>query len=222
LEVTRCIRSQKGRRIAPPLLLQLLIKKVKRSVLLSLIPSTLFLFGADAFAQSSVTAIDAYSTQVTKYSRSHKSTAIMAVDVSDYEKGSPANWRVFKTQADYEAYAKEHDIYTEATNWRQGGRVVLSEFGYSSPSGDWSRAVKNYFRSDGTLAKAESEMRTFVNNCVIRKRLYYGADGALIQKTTNYSDLFTNRPKKPCEAMGSGDVTYFTSVEKLPFAKLLR
>jgi hypothetical protein len=182
---------------------------------------TVFIVASIGFGQSSVRDIDAYANKLDSFSRLHKSAAITAADVSDYRTKSADDWRVFKTQAAFRSYTKKNEVYTTADNWKQNGKLVKSEFGYSSPSGDWSQAVGNYFRSDGSLAKASSEMRTFVNNCVIKKNFYYDANGKLISKTAKYFDVRTNRPKRPCEAMGSGEVTYYTSVSKLPFAKLM-
>jgi len=173
------------------------------------------------FGQSSIREIDAYAKKLDSLSRLHKSAAITAADVSDYRTKSSDDWRVFKTQAAFRSYTKKNEVYTTADNWKQNGKIVKSEFGYSSPSGDWSQSVDNYFRPDGSLAKAASEMRTFVNDCVIKKNFYYDAIGNLISKTAKYFDVRTNRPKKPCEAMNSGDVTYYTSASKLPFAKLM-
>lgn len=182
---------------------------------------TVLIVASIGFGQSSIRDIDAYAKKLDSFSRLHKSSAITAADVSDYQTKSADDWRVFKTQAAFRSYTKKNEVYTTADNWKQNGKLVKSEFGYSSPSGDWSQAVGNYFRPDGSLAKASSEMRTFVNNCVIKKNFYYDASGKLISKTAKYFDVRTNRPKKPCEAMGSGEVTYYTSVSKLPFAKLI-
>jgi hypothetical protein len=195
------------------------MKRFKLSLFVFL---TVLIVSPTGFGQSSIREIDAYAKKLDSFSRLHKSAAITAADVSDYRTKLADDWRVFKTQAAFRTYTKKNEVYTMADNWKQNGRVVKSEFGYSSPSGDWSQAVGNYFRSDGSLAKASSEMRTFVNNCVIKKSFYYDASGKLISKTAKYFDVRTNRPKKPCEAMNSGDVTYYTSVSKLPFAKLLQ
>ena len=194
---------------------------MKRFVLVLLVNSTVLILASVGFGQSSIVQIDAYAKKLDSYSRLHKTTAIIVADVSDYRTGSNENWQVFKTQSSFRSYTKKNDLYTTAYNWKQNGKVVKSAFGYSSPSGDWSQSVNNYYRSDGSLAKAASEMRTFVNNCVIKKTFYYDSEGTLIHKTARYFDVRNDRPKKPCEAMNSGDVTYYTSVSKLPFAKLI-
>ena len=199
----------------------LLTAKIKRFALILAGNLAVLILVSIGFAQSSVNDIDAYVKKLDSFSRIHKNAAIVAANVSVYRTMAADDWRVFNTQASFRSYAKKTDLYTTAFNWKQNGKVVKSEFGYSSPSGDWSQSVDNYFRPDGSLAKAASEMRTFVNNCVIKKSFYYDGSGRLISQSAKYFDVRTNRPKKPCEAMNSGDVTYYTSASKLPFAKLI-
>lgn len=171
--------------------------------------------------QSTVRDIDRYVRTVERTVRSGK--PVIFADTKDYEE-SRSKWKRFASEASLEKFREKTETYSIAYCWKKGGRFVAVNFTDFSPSGDWAQYTFHFFRPNGTLARVDSEMRTFMGDYIIRRSWYFNAAGRRIGRTTRYLDLTTKKPKAPTDDMKDANNGYlkfdhFMSVSKLPFAK---
>lgn len=203
----------------------------KRSFLI--IALLLFGFQNLSFAQTNKKAeirrIEAYCKTIDAFVKRNKTPHLVFADISDYNDDSKEKWRKFASAKALEKYRETTaETYKIAYNWRKNGKLIHSAFTLSSASGDWAQYVYHYFRTDGTLAKVKSELRTFYGDLIVLQTLHFDKKGRLLRKTIQYKDLRTGKPTKPekeylegtTDFVGGKD--YFKKVSKLPFAKLLR
>jgi hypothetical protein len=172
--------------------------------------------------------IDSYVKTLDAFVKNRKPHLIFA-DTSDYEAESKPQWQKFASEKALEKFREEQrETYAIAFNWRQKGKIVKTNFTLFSPSGDWTQYVFHNFRPDGSLAHAQSEMRTFNGDLIIIQDFYFDRRGRLLKKSVKYRDLQTQKPIKPTkeflETRGnfSNDVEYYKKVSKLPFVNLLK
>jgi hypothetical protein len=189
--------------------------------------TTILVLCLGAFAQKATptSAIDSYVAGVKRITAVKKSPKIVVADTKDYEQ-EKSNWQKFASESVLEKFRKKTETYSIAYNWMNAGKLVASSFTDFSPSGDWSMYTFHYFRPDGTVAKVESEMRTFNGDYIINHSFYFDEKGSQLKKTSRYRDLTTQKPKKPTKEMldessGMGEVVFYKSTDKLPFAPLL-
>jgi hypothetical protein len=178
--------------------------------------------------KAEIKRIDAYSKTVDTFVGKNKSPHLIFADASDYSENSKPDWRKFASERVLEKFRETTETYTIAYNWLRKGKLIKANFTLFSPSGDWAQYVYHYFREDGTLAKAESEMRTFNGDLIVIQDFYIDAKGKLLKKTVKYLDLQTQKPIKPTKeflennASFINDAEYFKKTSRLPFAALLR
>jgi hypothetical protein len=210
--------------------LEFLIMK-KHGVLLFFFLIFVFSFlpiSAQTNKKAELKRIEAYCKTVDAFTKRYKNPQSIYADTSDYNENSKPKWRKFASEKALEKFREKSETYTIAYNWLQRGKIIKSNFTLFSPSGDWANYVYHHFREDGTLAKAESEMRTFNGDLIIIQDFYFDRNGRLLKKTVKYLDLQTQKPIKPTkeflENKGdfSSDVEYFKKTSKLPFAQLLK
>jgi len=186
------------------------------------------LVSAQTNKKAEIKLIDAYSKTVDAFVKKYKSPHLVFADVSDYETNSKPKWKKFASEKALEKFRKTTETYSIAYNWRKNGKIIMSSFTLFSPSGDWAKYVYLFFREDGTLAKSETEVRTFYGKLSILQDFYFDGKGRLLKKTREYKDLTTDKPIKPTEddidtnsySIGKGN--YYKTTSKLPFASLLR
>jgi hypothetical protein len=203
---------------------------MKRNVPL-IIVFLFFSFQNIAFAQTNKTVeikrIKAYCKTVDAFVKPRKNPHFVFADISDYNDDSKGKWRKFSSDKSLEKFRERNETYTIAYNWRKNGKLIQSNFTFFSPSGDWAQYVYHYFRPDGTLAKVESDMRTFYDDMIILQTIYFDSKGKQIGSTNIYKDLRSKKTKKPSkeflrdfEGIKNGK-DYFKKVSKLPFARFL-
>lgn len=204
------------------------MKKRGRFVFFFVIFAFSFLpIAAQTNKKAEIKRIEAYCKTVDAFTKRYKNPQLIYADTSDENESKP-KWRRFASEKVLENFREKTETYTIAYNWLQRGKIIKSNFTLFSSSGDWAQYVYHYFRKDGTLAKAESEMRTFNGDLIIIQDFYFDRNGRLLSKTTKYLDLQTIKPIKPTkeflENKGdfSNDVEYFKMTGKLPFARLLK
>lgn len=145
------------------------------------------------YAQNSVAEIDKYVRTIKKVTAVTRNKIVVA-DTGDYENGK-SDWRKFASEKDLEKHRETSETYSIAFNWKKGGKLVASHFTEFSPSGDWTQYTFHYFRPDGTLAKVESELRTFYGDWIVTRSYYIDTRGRRIKRTSKYRDLNTGKPK---------------------------
>jgi hypothetical protein len=188
----------------------------------------ILVFSALAFAQTDKTAevkiIDTYVKKIDAYVKSHKSPDLVFADTAALE-ATKSKWKLFASEKALDDFRKKSETYEIAYCWRQSGGIAENSSTLFSPSGDWVHYVYHYFRADGSLAKVESDFRSFNGDIIIEQSLYYSSAGKQLKKTTQYRDLKTHKFKKPDSAanfassMNKFDV--YKTTKKLPFASLI-
>ncbi len=173
--------------------------------------------------------IDAYVKTLDALVKKAKAPHLIFADTSDYNEGGKPKWQKFANEKALEKFRTEtSETYTIAFNWLQRGRIVKSNFTLFSPSGDWTQYVFHNFRADGSLAHAQTEMRTFNGDLIIIQNFYHDRAGRLLKKTVKYRDLITDKPIKPTReflknnADWLNDTEYYKKTNRLPFANLLK
>ena len=172
--------------------------------------------------------INDYVKRTDAFTKRYKNPQLIYADISDYNDDSKSKWRKFASEKALEKFREQTETYTIAYNWLQKGKIIKSNFTLFSPSGDWTNYVYHHFREDGSLARAESEMRTFNGDLIIIQDFYFDRQGRLLKKTVKYLDLQTKKPIKQTKEFLAGkaefsdDVEYYKKTSKLPFANLVR
>jgi|CXWL01.1.fsa_nt_gi hypothetical protein len=173
---------------------------------------------------SEVKKIDAYCKAVDAVRKKRKSPELVFADIADMNEDKE-KWRKFASEKALEKFRETTETYSIAYNWRNGGKIVASNFTLFSGSGDWAKYVYHYFREDGSLARVESELRTFYGDFIVIRRRYFDTGGRQISSSIKYLDLKTKKPKKPEDGGVMGDdpkeIDYYRKTSKLPFAHLL-
>lgn len=183
---------------------------------------------ATLFAQSGKTAdvksIDAYCKTVDAVRKKRKTPELVFADIAEMD-SDKGKWRKFASEKALEKFRETTETYSIAYNWRSGGRIVASNFTLFSGSGDWVKYVYHVFRDDGTLARVDTDFRTFNGDFKVIRRRYFDRDGKQISRSAQFLDLKTGKPKNA----GSGvmgddpsDVDYYKKTSELPFAHLLQ
>jgi hypothetical protein len=188
-----------------------------------LISLAVFSATAQTRATAATRAIDKYVKSLEALSDSKKEPDLVmadTADTADIEADKPA-WKRFESTAALEKAREEKETYTIAYSWKKNGKLAATNFTYFSPSGDWSQYVYHYFREDGSLAMVSAELRTFMDDCVIKQKFYFNPSGKRLRKTINYYDLTTDKPKKRCLGADALKFEYFASAAKLPFSALI-
>jgi hypothetical protein len=176
---------------------------------------------AQTAKKAEIKRIDVYCKTVDALVKHSRNPQLIYADTSD--EGSKPKWRKFASEKVLEKFRETSETYSIAFNWQKNGKIVHSNFTLFSSSGDWTQYVYHYFRPDGTLAKVESEMRTFYGDLIILQSLYFDNKGKLLRKTIRYQDLQTKKPKKPTKEILESNqdfvsgVDYFKKTSKLPF-----
>ena len=196
---------------------------MKQIIHVSLIGAFVLGLSAAVFAQiAEIRRIDAYVRSVE--AAKNKRPDLVFADVSDYTTNEKAKWRKFGSEKALDKHRESSEAYTIAYVWRKGGKLNASNFTLSSPSGDWVKYVYHYFREDGTLARVESDYRTFNGDFMVVRRRYFDRAGKQIKNSVKFLDLKTRKSKDASSGvMGVDpeDLDYYLSTNKLPFADLL-
>ena len=184
-----------------------------------------------------VVAIEAYCKELDSYQKRSPNQARWFGDVAPWDQSgtrlnAPAvQWKEFKSRKARESAASDNNLFDVADLWMRDGKVVIAEYGSSSPSGDWSQSVTYYFRDDGTLAKMRSvyagfNLNPFANLEEFGARLVqtriYDASGKRLQKRLQCFELNEKRRQRKC----SGDYSryegkVYRTVQSMPVYRLL-
>lgn len=168
-----------------------------------------------------IAAIEAYSKQMDAYVKRNSRGGRFFGDMSNYdEPDAPARWQEFRNKR----ALRRAEVYSAATAWMNpAGVLLVADFSLTSPSGDWAQDNIYYYRSDGSLAKLHSEMRTFFGDVIIIRDRLYDSNGKLLQEKTKHLDLQTRKPKKVKEGeYADFPPEVYAKTSNLPFYALLK
>jgi hypothetical protein len=148
-------------------------------------------------------------------------------DVSDYLAKKRGKWRRFASEKALEMFRKKIEIYSDiAYVYETGGRIVAVNYMVSSPTGDWTKDVYQYYREDGSLALANIHFGTFIDSdgYKLDRYMYFDQNGRSIGRFDKWSNL-SDEKIEPIEDGDTADlrekIDYYMTVSKLPFAPLL-
>ena len=171
--------------------------------------------------KAEIKRIDAYCKTLDSFVKKYKGAHLVYADVSDYNENKP-QWRKYNSEKEFEKARETVESYNIAYIWRKNGKIVMTNFTFSSPSGDWAHYIHHYFREDGTIAKVEAQLNTFYGNMTVLRQFYFNRKGSLLRKTTKNLGLETQTPKKSeGQDFYDNEVKIFKKTSKLPFASLL-
>jgi hypothetical protein len=166
--------------------------------------------------------INAYVKTIDALVKRNKNPNLVFADVSQTTK---PKWQKFASEAALNKQRKVKEAYEIAYVWQKSDKVAQVSTTQFSQSGDWVQYLYGYYREDGSLAKLESDFRSFHGNVIVEQDRYYDKNGKQISTTKRYKDLNTQKPKKFDPSMGfesmGQDFTIYKTTKKLPFASLI-
>ncbi len=168
--------------------------------------------------------IDAYTKKIDSITKFQKDPTLIFADISQTSK---PKWRKFTSTKTLEKFREKTETYSISYNWTKNHRIVISTFTFFSESGDWANYVYYYFRQNGTLAKIETEYRTFYGHFVAIQNIYFSPNGKLINKTIKYYDFDDKPIKTPTEWLPDNkdqmsDFNFYKTIAKLPYSHLVK
>lgn len=172
-------------------------------------------------AQRQLGGIASYVGRIDLFTKNKRNRFRIFADVSSATANEKSRWMEFKTQAAMEAAGTGDNLNEQAFVWRDKGNVVCVKLTQTSPSGDWVQFVVYYFRADGSLAKLDAELNTFYGDVTVKRTRSFSETGRLLQSTTKYFDLKSQKPIKEPKDFYNKPVAVFTNVGRLPFSHLL-
>ncbi|MEP6849372.1 MAG: hypothetical protein ABI999_10985 [Acidobacteriota bacterium] len=185
----------------------------------------LTLFTVSVYTQrvktSEVKQIDSLAKAIERGTNRRKEPDLVFADTGEFDENKP-HWQRFGSTKELDKSRETKESYSIAYTWRSKGKLTASDFSFFSPSGDWTQYVEHYFRADGSTALVKAELRTFMDDCVIKQKYYLDKRGKRFRSTVNYFDLNTNKPKHRCLGADALKFDFYKSVRKLPFAQLLK
>jgi hypothetical protein len=192
----------------------------KKNVLLLILLFALF---NQIQAQTETAAqIDKYTKTISSFMKKTKQRIFADVS-SNWKKPS---WKELKTEKLRDNADTGENLNENAYVWMKDGKIVSASFTFQSPSRDWAHFVTYYFRSDGTLAKAESLLNTFYGNVTAERNYYFDTKGRILNRNAKYLDLTTQKPINLKERIKTQEfideeVKFFKDTNKLPFIRLM-
>lgn len=192
-------------------------KKIISSFALSFI-----LFNQIEAQTKTLAQIDEYAKTISSWMKKTKQRIF--ADVSS--DGKSANWKEFKTEKMRDNADKGDNLNENAYVWTKAGKIASTTYTFQSPSRDWAHFVTYYFRTNGTLAKAESDLNTFYGSVTVKRNYYFDFKGKILKQDVKYFDLRTQKSINLKERQKDGEfidekVKFFKNTNKLPFIKLL-
>ncbi len=170
-----------------------------------------------------IASIDAYTKKVDAYVKRNKAPQLVFADTAS-QTSTRSKWRQFDSEKALDKFREKSETYEIAYCWKQSGRITEVSTTLFSGSGDWVNYVYHYFRADGSLAKVESDFRTFYGDLIVEQEMYFSAAGKQLKKATRYRDLKTKKFKKvdpKSDPISLSKFDIYKTVKKLPFAPLL-
>ena len=166
--------------------------------------------------------IEDYAKTIEDFVEKEGKPHLVIADVSDYSKDENPVWKKYASETEFEKARETEEAYTIAYIWKKDSKIVQVNFTYSSPSGDWVEYYFQTYRADGSLAKLDRELRTFMGDIIVNRIQIYDETGKLIKETKNYRNLDTKKTIKPTDNYQDVEAgqTYL-QINKLPFANLL-
>ena len=161
---------------------------------------------------------------IERYVESHLNQARYFADTNDDPREGSPRWRELKAKKPGVHPADGLGYYTTARVWKRAGKTALVQVIVSSPSGDWSRGARYFFREDGTLSGIESILNTFYtedgSSLRVTQDRFFDRSGRLLSQATSFSDAKTGKKLKSA-SYRKNEAPVFKRLSALPFYALL-
>lgn len=166
-----------------------------------------------------VKPIEAYAEIIEAFVLKEGKPHVVFADISDYNKSETPIWKRYESEEEFEKDRETNESYTIAYLWKKDGKYVAVHFTYSSPSGDWAEYYYQTYRSDGTLAKVNRELRTFMGDVIVNRIEIYDEKGKMLKESRSFRDLNTKKAIKEADAnyMKIEAGTVYKNLSDLPF-----
>ncbi len=143
-------------------------------------------------------------------------------NMASMEQEAKDDWRGFRTAKERDKATTDDNLFETADVTLRDGKVLLVKFMFTSPSGDWAHYIDACYRTDGTLARAVAELRTFNGNMRVVRTIYFSTKGRESKSQTSYFDLDNGKKKQPTQgSFLDQEPTLFLKTAELPFSRLL-
>jgi len=146
-----------------------------------------------------------------------KKEADFIVGVSSQGSANSNGWRLFHSENELQKTWEEEGNKDAAFVWLNQGKINSTNFTLQSGSGDWALYTHHCFRQDGTVARIESELRTFNGNMIARRKWIFDPNGEKKKFTEEFLDLNTEKPKQPDADFEDRETPLCRKVTDLPF-----
>src|SRR5215510_14122889 len=203
--------------------LEVMAKRLSFSVFICITLAVLALAQTNSSADkqirdAEIARIKTYCLELDDYAKRNLKLGRLFGDVSSGMEGEKSQWREFKSEEEREEVVTEND---KANVFAKDGAVVLANYTFQSPSGDWAHYVNYYFRTDGALAKIHARLNTFYGNMIVIRERFYDPKGKLLSSSQQFLDLETKKKKKPGADFEDETIPLYRTVKALPFYTLL-
>src|SRR5215510_1577797 len=205
--------------------LEVMAKRLSFSVFICITLAVLALAQTNSSADkqirdAEIARIKTYCLELDDYAKRNLKLGRLFGDVSSGMEGEKSQWREFKSEEERDEVVTEND---KANVFAKDGAVVLANYTFQSPSGDWTHYVNYYFREDGALARIHARLNTFYGNMTVIRERFYDPKGRLLSSSQQLLDLETKKRKKPGTDGEFIDepIPVYRTVKALPFYKLM-
>jgi hypothetical protein len=155
---------------------------------------------------SLIKPIEAYVKKVENFVKGEGNPHVIIADSSDYNGNNKPIWKKHLSEESFKTARNKKEFYTIVYIWKRNRKVVQTSFTYFSPSGDWVQYVYYIFNEDGSLAKVDRELRTFMNDIIVNRIHFYDKKGKLLKTIKNFRDLSTRKLIKAPKSFEDIDV----------------
>ncbi len=131
------------------------------------------------------------------------------------------DWREFPDIATRDKLAETRPIYDSLGVWKAPSGSYFVTTHSTSFTGDWGHMVDYCFRTNGTLAWMESELRTFYGSVRRVRTRRFDANGRVTFSGVRVFNLQTDEPLQDPSFMDQDEPIY-VKLKDLPVAELLR
>jgi hypothetical protein len=171
--------------------------------------------------QTEVRLVERYANQVERVVNNRRQPFRIFADTSSATEDSPSKWKEFRNETELDAASTGENLMEQARIWTVDQKIAGVKLMLTSPSGDWAHFVDYYFRADGSIAKIRGRLNTFYGNVSVIRSQYYSTTGKLLQSSTLYFDLTTQRRLRKPKEFFDQPVPVYLKVDHLPFNNLL-
>jgi len=128
------------------------------------------------------------------YANQHLEAALFVSAIPRNSDPTRDRWRRAISPQDFAAARKNGDSI--AILWFLRRKLVWADFAFQNQFGDWINQTTYCYRSDGSLALLDSELKSFHGGLRVVRDSYYAPGAALLSQYQGSWDLGTGKPEQ--------------------------